>query len=118
MTPNIAHQSGHFRAYIETAPFHQKSTLYVFNEDSVVTIGNGGVSFETMPPEAQHLDTKHTFIEWSNHFEDDIVDMWKAVGKALDVYSDEPGKAYKQGLAEGEAKVLREWNESLRGQAK
>jgi hypothetical protein len=93
-----------------------ENTLYVTNEEYVLRFEGHTLIAERMPPTAIKLDPEqHAMIVWSTAVEDSIVDMWKAIGKALDVYSDEPGKAYQQGFAEGEAKVLREWNEALRG---
>ncbi len=116
MTPNIAHQSGHYRAYIEANPMRDEYTLYVMKEDYVVTISDTGVTAMRVPVDGIKLDPEtQSMMQWSGTVEDDIVDMWKAIGKALDVYSDEPGQAYKQGYAEGQNQVLRDWNEALRG---
>lgn len=113
-SPNISHQSGHYRAFIETSPYQQESVLYVMKGEHVLSVVNPTIT-SMAPPSAITLDPKtQSFFQWSDILEEDLVDMWKAIGKALDVYSDEPALAYKQGYAEGQANVLREWNEDLR----
>lgn len=113
MTPNKAHQSGHWRAYIDTSPVSRSAVLYVMNERHVATVDSPSMTL-AQPTEGTQLDdTEHAFLVWDEALEDDIVDMVKAIAKALDIYSDEPSQAYKQGFAEGEAKVLREWKDEL-----
>jgi len=112
--PNKPYQSGHWRAYIDTDPMGRKSTLFVMKDDNVAMIYEKGLSLVRMD-EAVKLNDDKALMEWDDFFEDDIIDMWKAVGKALDVYNDQPGRAYAQGLSEGRAEVLREWNDELRG---
>ena len=112
-SPNTPHQSGHWRAYIDTDPFGRKSTLFVMKDGDIARFYNQTLSIVVID-EAVRADDEHAMMVWDDVFEDDIVDMWKAIGKALDVYSDKPSQAYAQGFANGESKVLREWNESLR----
>jgi hypothetical protein len=91
------------------------ASLYVMLEDHVVSFEKGAMVAKKLNlNEGSVMDDDYACLVWSEQLEDTIVDIFKAIGKALDIYSDEPGQAYKQGFAEGEAKVLREWNESLR----
>ena len=112
--PNISHQSGHARAYIDHEPYSMLNSMYVMHEQHAVTYENGCIVMRLLQEGVLHGDAK-PFLEWSDPVEDTIVDIFKAVGKALEIYSDAPSQAYKQGFAEGQAAVLREWNESLRG---
>ena len=114
-SPNISHQSGNYRAYVETSPHQRENVLYLMKEDFVLSIADPSIKSALVIDEIRLDSETQSFFRWSDMLEDDLVDMWKAIGKALDVYSDEPGQAYKQGYAEGETKVLREWNETLRG---
>ena len=117
MEVNKAHQSGHWRAYIDTDPLGMEKRLFVMKEDAVARFITDGGLVMYRRDESLSLTDSEAMMSWSEYFDEDIIDMWKAIGKALDVWSETPGRAYAQGLAEGEAKVLREWNESLRGKA-
>lgn len=114
---NRAHYSGHFRAYIRHEPFTGNNQLFLINESHVYTVEAGALVGRPIQ-EGVSFSPSEALFTWSDIVEDEIIDMFKAVGKALELYSDEPGKAYKQGFAEGEAKVLREWNAELKEQAK
>lgn len=88
--------------------------LYVMHEQQMVTFHKGAVRLTPMI-EGLRAAEADCIVTWTDPLEDVIVDIFKAIGKALEIYSDEPSQAYKQGFAEGQAAVLREWNESLRG---
>lgn len=112
---NRSHQSGHARAFIDHEPFSMANRLFVYHEDHIITPSpsGGGLVFTPMD-EGVRPPITDAFTAWSDMVEDPVVDIFKAIGKALDIYSDEPSQAYKQGYAEGVAATLREWNESLR----
>lgn len=112
--PNIAHQSGHARAFIEHSPFNMTNALFVMHEGLMVTFEQGGMILRERPSEGMCLDSKFAMVEWTDILEDPIIDIFRAIGKALEIYSDEPERAYKQGYAEGQTAIMREWNESLR----
>ena len=116
-TANQRHQSGYATAYIKDELWSPGKDLYVTTGEGryIVTFTEGGTL--TMKPMDQGVafDSREAFISWAPEMEDTIIDIFKAIGKALDIYSDEPGQAYKQGYAEGQAAVLREWNNVLRG---
>lgn len=113
--PNKSHQSGHARAFIDHDPLTMVNNLYVMHEQQMVVFGKGG-SITLVPLiEGLQASLSDCVVSWTDPLEDTIVDIFKAIGKALEIYSDEPSQAYKQGFAEGQAAVLREWNESLRG---
>jgi len=112
--PNKSHQSGHARAFIDHDPMSMSNQLYVMHEQQMVTFHKGAVRLTPMI-EGLRAAEADCIVTWTDPLEDVIVDIFKAIGKALEIYSDEPSQAYKQGFAEGQAAVLREWNESLRG---
>ena len=114
--PNISHQSGHARAFIDHDPVSMGNRLYVMHEQHIVQFKDGAIYFTPLQ-EGVYLGNQEgkPFAAWTDPVEDTIIDIFKAVAKALEIYSDEPSQAYKQGFAEGQAAVLREWNESLRG---
>lgn len=113
-SPNKSHQSGHARAFIDHDPLTMMNRLYVMHEQYMVELKNGDI-YMTPLVEGLTPTVDTCILAWTDTVEDTIVDIFKAIGKALEVYSDEPSQAYKQGFAEGQAAVLREWNESLRG---
>ena len=117
METNKTHQSGHWRAYIDTDPLGMEKRLFVMKEDVLAKFEGGGLVMLRRPQDGLSISDSESMMAWSEFFDDDILDMWKAIGKALDVWTEAPGRAYAQGFAEGEAKVLREWNESLRVKA-
>lgn len=112
--PNKSHQSGHARAFIDYEPMSASNKLYVMHEQDIVGFKDGAI-FLTPITEGFLPSQDSCIVAWTDPVEDTIVDIFKAIGKALEIYSDEPSQAYKQGFAEGQAAVLREWNESLRG---
>lgn len=73
-----------------------------------VTLSDGQMIITKVPEGAMPSDDQSLLV-WSPEFDETVVDIFKAICKALDLYSEEPGQAYKQGFAEGESKVLREW---------
>jgi len=115
MTPNIAHQSGHARAYIKQdwAAYSGPQLFVTLGEDTTVVFDKGTLLLRTVQGGTTPAPDEIA-LTWAEPLTDTIVDIFKAIGKALDIYSDEPSQAFKQGFAEGEAKVLREWNEDLR----
>jgi hypothetical protein len=113
--PNISHQSGHARAFIDHDPMSMTNLLYVMHEEYMVEFKDGSIVM-TRSPEGIAPNRDSAVMVWTDMVEDTIVDIFKAIGKALEIYSDEPSQAYKQGFAEGQVAVYKEWNESLRGQ--
>lgn len=114
-SPNKQHQSGHARAYIKQEWNNLGSKLYVTLGDmpnTCIIFDKGAILVKAIS-EAAALSSDDVCFEWGEMMDDTVVDIWKAIGKALEVYSDDPSQAYKQGYAEGESKVLREWNQSL-----
>lgn len=109
-----AHQSGHARAFIEYEPFNMQNRLYLMDGEYVVTYSPGGGLLMNTVPEGYKMGPELAIMSWGDVFEDKLIDMFKAVAKALEIYDDEPGQAYKQGFAEGQTAVYKEWNESLR----
>ena len=107
-TPNQVHQSGHARAYIEWHPSQRDHTVWLFSDDHVVTMSEDGLMLNPVPPGAAAEDDQF-FMKFAPEMEDKIIDFVKALAKAFDLYTEQPGTAYAQGYAEGEATVLREW---------
>ena len=115
VAPNQLFQSGRARAFLQHEPWSMTYRLYVSIEDDLLRFDNhGGIILEPMEEGVKPSNDNAT-LAWTENVEDEVVDVFKAICKALELYSEGPGQAYKQGFAEGEAKVLREWNESLRG---
>lgn len=113
-TPNKHHQSGNATAYLKDDWATSGMELYVrLSDNCCATFDKGNIIMQQWTP-GQTYGRDDVCLAWHITMEDNVIDMFKAIGKALDIYSDEPSQAYKQGYAEGEAKVLREWNESLR----
>jgi hypothetical protein len=115
--PNKAHHSGSWRAYIEATPFKREAALFVLQDDHLISISNGAVTSKPLQ-EGLSLGEQDALFTWHETLDDEITDFWKAVGKALGVYDERPGRAYDLGLAEGRAEVLREWNDHLKSQGK
>lgn len=114
VAPNQLFQSGRARAYITHEPWSMAYHLYVCLEDDLLRFTkDGSILLEPMQ-EGVMPNSENATLSWTELIEDEVVDVFKAICKALELYSEGPGQAYKQGFAEGEAKVLREWNESLR----
>ena len=112
--PNISHQSGHARVFIDHDPMSMNNRMYIVHERHIVRFKDGDLLFSPLIDGVRSAGDEAA-LEWDELHEDSVIDIFKAIGKALEIYSDEPSQAYKQGFAEGESKVLREWNESLRG---
>lgn len=111
---NRLHQSGHARAFIVHEPHTDSNRMFVMHEGFVVQL-QGDCMTMSRAEEGTMATPDEAFCSWSGAVEDQVVDVFKAIAKALELYSDEPSQAFRQGYAEGESKVLREWNESLRG---
>lgn len=112
--PNVTHQSGHARAFIEHTPFNLTNRLFVMHEGYIVTFEKNGMLTVSALDENLVANDGQALLVWGDQLEDTIIDIFKAIAKALELYSDEPGQAYKQGFAEGQTSVYREWNASLR----
>lgn len=114
MTPNVLHQSGSARAYIKQDPFSSMAySLFVSMDGNYVVTLNDGQMIVNKVPEGTAVGSDQALLTWSMDFDETVVDIFKAICKSLDLYSDDPTEAYKRGLAEGESKVLREWLASV-----
>jgi hypothetical protein len=111
---NTPFQSGRYRAYIDWSPHSNSHKLFINDEDGYYITFKDGMLIMNSKTEGTMVGSDLAALEWMDRYEDQVVDMFKAVAKALEIYDDGPGQAYKQGLAEGKAEVYKEWNESLR----
>ena len=87
--------------------------MYLTTEDHYITFEGGGNIVHHPMEEGVMMDQSQAALIWSWNFDDDVIDVFKAICKALDLYNEEPGLAYKQGLAEGRAEVYKEWKDSF-----
>lgn len=115
VAPNTVHQSGQSRAFVEHTPFNGVNRLFLTLDQYYVQFENGSLTLFPMPTEGTVMEASTAALVWSDMMEDSIIDVFKAICKALELYTDEPGQAYKQGYAEGQTAVYKEWNEHLRG---
>lgn len=115
METNRVQTSGHWRAYLDTDPMGMQKHLFVMKENAIAKVSEHGLTLYIRPNEAAALGDEDQFMAWTDFLDEDIIDMWKAIGKTLGVWNEQPGRAYEQGLSEGRADVLREWNDELRG---